>query len=322
MILEIRHLQLVDAIARHGTMTRASRELNLTQSAISHQLMGLERRLGIRLFHRLGRRMTLTAPGERLLLASERTLSELHAAEDELLRSAQGRTALLRVSTECYTTYHWMPRIIRTFGERHPGIDLRIVAEATPNPIAALLEGVIDVAVMMRRCGGRHVRNWPLFEDELVVIMAPTHPLAAQAHVDVTDFAHETLFVYGSLEERSSFLGGLLRDAGISPGKVSRIQLTEAIIELVAAGLGVSVLARWAVGPDVERRRIVSRRLTSDGVRRKWHAVSLRGSPATRVVKSFVSILAPGPTVLAPVPARPRRATARAVGNARAVSGL
>src|SRR4051812_41227453 len=88
MILETRHLQLVSSVAEHGTLTRTSEELNLTQSALSHQLAGLEGRLGIPLFHRLGKRMTLTTAGNRILVAAQRTLDELKAAEQDLLRAS------------------------------------------------------------------------------------------------------------------------------------------------------------------------------------------------------------------------------------------
>jgi LysR family transcriptional regulator for metE and metH len=300
MILETRHLQLIAAIAEHGTMTRAARDLNLTQSALSHQLMSLERRLATPLFNRLGRRMSLTAAGDRLLVAAERTLNELRSAEADLVRTAEGRTGVLRVSTECYTAYHWMPRIMEAFAERHPGIELQIVAEATHDPLEALHDGKIDIAVMLNRYGGKHVRAYPLFEDELVVVVSPEHRFAKLGHVELEDLCDEHLLVYSSLEEGTSYLGELLRKAGLTPRRVSTITLTEAVVEIAAAGLGVSVLAKWAIGPSIASGRVVAVRLTRDGVHRHWHAVTLRRSVAGGAVKAFVSMLTPGPKVLAP----------------------
>jgi LysR family transcriptional regulator for metE and metH len=298
MILETRHLQLVAAIAEHGTLTRASRDLHVTQSALSHQLAGLEGRLGGPLFVRLGKRMTLTPAGDRLLLAARRTLGELREAEDDLMRAADGRTAVLRVSTECYTTYHWMPRIMSNFATRHPEIELRIVAGAASDPLAALHEGEIDVAVMMNRYTGKEVRAVPLFEDEMLVITSPGHAFSRERFVDLRDVAQEHLLAYSSLEAGTSYLGQLFRDAGVTPRKVSYIQLTEAIIEIVAAGLGVGVLAKWAIAPNLESGRIAGVRLTSGGLHRRWHAVTLKRSTAGPAVKAFVEMLAPGPRVL------------------------
>jgi len=99
MILETRHLRLVAAVAEHGTLTRAGRVRHLTQSGLSRQLLDLETRLGLPLFHRLGKRMVPTPAGERLLMAARRALPQLSDIEEELRRLAGGRAAILRVST-------------------------------------------------------------------------------------------------------------------------------------------------------------------------------------------------------------------------------
>ncbi len=96
MILETRHLRLVAAVAEHGTLTRAGRVLHLTQSGLSRQLLDLETRLGLSLFHRLGKRMVPTPAGERLLVAARRALPQLSDVEEELRRLAGGRAAMLR----------------------------------------------------------------------------------------------------------------------------------------------------------------------------------------------------------------------------------
>jgi LysR family transcriptional regulator for metE and metH len=317
MLLETRHLQLISAIATHGTATLASRDLNLTQSAVSHQLINLETRLGMPLFHRLGKRMTLTNAGARLFTAAQRTLGELRDAEHELMMTAAGHTAVLRVSTECYTTYHWMPRIMRMLAQRDPGVEVRIVAEATTDPIAALHAGTIDIAIMMNRYTDKHLRAWPLFDDEVVMVTAVDHPFAARPHIDLHDLITEHVLTYSPLTDGSSSFGLMLRHAGVSPRRVSHIQLTEAIIELVAAGIGVGFLARWAVAPYLARRQVVAVRVTANGIRRRWHAVTLRQLAGGKHIRAFAAMLATGPLVLEQDATRRatriggRRATAR-----------
>jgi LysR family transcriptional regulator for metE and metH len=307
MILETRHLQLISAMAEHGTLTRAARDLNVTQSALSHSLISLERRLAIPLFHRLGTRMTLTAAGQRLLVAAERTLGELRTAEADVLRTAEGKSAVLRISTECYTTYHWMPRIMSAFADRYPEVELQIVAGATADPLAALRDGVIDIAVMMRRHSGKGIRATPLFEDEMVVVAARDHRFAGRSFVELDELCEEHLLVYSTLDVATSHLGRLLRDAGIVPRRVSQIMLTEAIIEIVAAGLGVSVLARWAAAPSIASGKVAAIPLTKGGIHRTWHAVTPRRSVSAGAISAFVSMLNPGPRVLAAPPIRGNR---------------
>src|SRR5438552_14634649 len=95
------------------------------------------------LFHRLGKRMVPTPAGERLLVAARRALPQLSDVEEELRRLAGGRAAILRVSTECYTCYHWLPGVLQPFARRFPQVDVQIVAEANHLPVPALFDGRI-----------------------------------------------------------------------------------------------------------------------------------------------------------------------------------
>src|SRR3954466_11146155 len=147
MILETRHLRLIEAVSQDGSLTKAGLRLHLTQSALSHQLLELEGRLRVSLFHRLGKRMVPTIAGLRLLEAANQAMPHLRSAEDDLQRLASGRHAVLRLSTECYTCYHWLPSVLAPFNERFPWVEVRIVAEATNHPVAALLKGTIDLAI-------------------------------------------------------------------------------------------------------------------------------------------------------------------------------
>src|SRR5687767_5401966 len=115
MELEVRHLRLVAAVAEHQSLTKAGDGLHLTQSALSHQLRDIEERLGARLFHRLNRRMVPTPAGERLLESAAAILGELQAAELAIRSGMAQRPVLLRLSTECYTGYHWLPSVLKPF---------------------------------------------------------------------------------------------------------------------------------------------------------------------------------------------------------------
>src|SRR5687768_15493100 len=106
--LELRHLRLVAGLADAGGQPRAARRLNLTQSALSHQLRELEGRIGTQLFVRGRKRMVLTATGERVLASARRVLHEIDGLERELMSGEYaGGAGVIRLATECYTCYHW-----------------------------------------------------------------------------------------------------------------------------------------------------------------------------------------------------------------------
>jgi LysR family transcriptional regulator, regulator for metE and metH len=316
-MLEVRHLLLVKAVAEEGSVTRAGRRLHLTQSALSHQLRDAEERLGARLFDRVGRRMVLNPAGERLLRAASAVLDELDQAEQEIRRDAARPRGLLRLTTQCNTVYHWLPSRLRLFQRTHPEVDLQVVAGATDDPLPALLEGRIDLAIVSRRPRDARLAVRPLFKDEQVVVMAPGHRLARRAFVEAADFAPEHLVVYSIPRESNLVFREVLIPAGVTPARVTHIQLTEAIVELVKAGLGIGVLPRWAVAPQVERGELVARSLTRAGRYREWSAVYRAKPEPPPYLTGFVEVLARNPLPLGRTPGERRRIAAVVVDPGR-----
>jgi LysR family transcriptional regulator for metE and metH len=289
--LEIRHLKLLAAVAEHGTVTEASRRLHLTQSALSHQLRDAEEKLGTALFFRLGKRMVLTRAGEKLLSSAHKVLEELHAAETQIEGLNGGMRGVIRVSTECYTCYHWLPPVLKKFSPMYPDVEVRIVLEATARPIPALLEGQLDVAVVSRVTRNRSLRLTPTCEDELVIVMNPQHHLANGSHIEPRDLAGETLFCYPPKEE-STLLLKVLQPARVEAARVIAIPLTESIVDMVSAGLGVALLAQWAVRQYVSAGKIIARPVKKSGLRRQWYAATLRDQPTAAYTAEFVNLLA------------------------------
>ncbi|MGE5101595.1 MAG: LysR family transcriptional regulator [Deltaproteobacteria bacterium] len=299
MVLEVKHLRLVEAVATYGTLTNASKYLHLTQSALSHQLNELERRLGTPLFHRVGRRLVPTVAGERLLDAAKRTLTVLRRTEGSIKRIAAGNEAVLRLTTECYTAYHWLPAILDAFAERCPKVDVQIVADAARRPVNALMAGKVDVVVMNEPPKNDKLRVIPLFEDDMLVVMSPEHRLAVQQFVRPEDFADEHLVMYSASTSNSMLFKRYLDPAGIAPRKISAIQLTEAIVEMAKAGQGIAVLARWAIEPHLRDGSLVALPMTREGLRRQWSAVVLDQGSTPLYIREFCRLLTSGPAAMA-----------------------
>jgi LysR family transcriptional regulator for metE and metH len=294
MILEIRHLRLVEAVDEEGSLTKAGLRLHLTQSALSHQLLELEGRLRVSLFHRLGKRMVPTTAGLRLIEAAHQTMPHLRSAEEDLHRLATGRYSLLRLSTECYTCYHWLPGVLAPFNQRFPSVEVRIVAEATNRPIEALLAGKIDLAITHIDAEHERLQYFPLFKDELVVVLPPGHRLSERPYMSAEDFSDEHLIVYATPRSENMVFRQVLTPAGVIPRRTSEIQLTEAIVELVKAGVGISVLARWAVDPHLMAGTLRALPLTRTGFHRQWKAAVIRGA-CPEYLSEFASLIARGP---------------------------
>jgi LysR family transcriptional regulator for metE and metH len=290
MKLEIRHLQLVEAITAEGSVTRAAERLNVTQSALSHQLREIEDRLGTPLFLRVNRRLTLAPAGERLLQSARRVLDDLRLAEADIGRLATHQDGVIRVSTECYTCYQWLPPLLKPFHRRYPRVDVEIVPDVTRRAIEALHARKIDLALAHQLRRDPRLRSVPVFDDEVVVIVPRNHPLSKKAYAVASDLQDEHLILHSPAEE-SFFAKALLRE-GIRPRKYSVVILTESIVEFVRAGLGVSAVPRWTVQRELRSGAIAGVRFTKRGLHRKWAAVTLKSEQTPEPLAALIELIA------------------------------
>lgn len=318
MILEIRHLKLVAAIAETGSVTRAGNRLHLTQSALSHQLGDAEEQLGVTLFDRANGKMTVTAAGERLLQTARSVLHELDRAESEIKNHGGTAAGLIRLSTQCHTAYHWFPPMLTLFQKKFPAVEVQLVIEATNNPFAALLEGKLDLAIVCDPIRNRKIRYTPLFEDDVVVVVSPKHRLASKNFVTPEDFVGENLLLYPPKEE-STLLMEILEPVGVRPRKIQEVMLTEAILEMVMGGLGVAALPRWAAGPQLVSRSLVGLPLQPPGYRWVWSVAQLRARQVPAHVQEFIRLLMDRPLLDLGISGRSK--AAKKLSNVRRVAG-
>jgi LysR family transcriptional regulator, regulator for metE and metH len=290
--LEARDLRLVQAIAEHGGATRASKQLHLSQSAISHQLRGLEDRLGVPLFRREGRRLSITAAGERLVQLSHEVLGSLLQAELELKRGLVQERSKLRVATQCYTAYHWLPRALTALMSEHPEVDLVLTSEVLGDATHALNDKEVDLALCIAPPKRGSFSSVPLFKDELVLAVPRGHRLASKRFVEGRDLKGETLIQNNvSAVERERVARVLFGSAGAQLARVVHLPVAEAVLDLVQAGLGVSILAGFTLGARAQRGDVVPVRLTSHGIRRQWVGVFPKASTLAQPIRTLLGTL-------------------------------
>lgn len=287
MKLEIRHLKLIEAVSEEQSVTRASERLFLTQSALSHQLLDIESSLGIALFHRLNKKMILTQAGERVLHSAKRILADLEQTEVDLKRIMTNKHGALRISTACYTCYNWLPVILKNFKQKFPNIEVKIVVEATRNPIPVLLEGKLDIAIINCPDSDKRLVYEPIFEDEMLVIMSPNNPLATRDYIRAKDFNGQNYFAYTDLSENTVYQK-LLKQNDVKFASASQVQLTEAIIEMAKADLGIAVLAKWAVARKYLEGGIVAKPLTKQGFYLQWYVAYLKSDLVPTYFREFI----------------------------------
>lgn len=292
MILKLRDLEMVRAIHEAGTLTEASHRLHLSQPALSRQLAKLEYRLGAELFRRHAKGMALTREGERILESADRVLEEIARTEDDVKLLSQGRLGTVRITTECYMCFHWLPWVTRSFATRFPKVEVQLVPEATDDPYDALARGTADVALVYSPPPEAEVvERTPLFEDEIVAAVATAHELADENRLLPEQLAEQTLLCHYAEPGRGALERDFLEPAGIRPRRTLELLVTPAVVEMARAGQGVAVMPRWILRSQGSLGGLTVLPLGEDSLRRTWYAAHAAERSGETVLASLIEAL-------------------------------
>ena len=274
MHIEFRHLRTIKAIHDAGGLARAADVLNITQSALSHQIKGLEEQAGVELFVRRTKPLRLSAAGQRLLRAAERILPEISALEDEFAGLRAGKSGRLHIAIECHACFEWLFPVLEEFRKAWPDVDVDIRPGLAFDALPALQREDVDVVISSDPETLEGVEFAPLFDYEPVFVAASQHPLAKRDYVEAEDFRNEALITYPVDRARLDVFTELLTPAKVEPKSVRQVELTAVILLLVASNRGVAVLPDWVVREVRTSSDYVTRPLTRTGLTRRLYAAT------------------------------------------------
>ena len=289
-LLDIRQLAMIVSVSEHGGLSPAARALGLTPSALSHRLAEAERRLGFELFARGGRSLAITPAGLHLLDAAQRVQATLAQAQREATHVARGFDRAIRVGSRAYGAYRWLSRFLRETPE--PRTLVEIVDDGSDSSLAALRDGRIDIAIAAGRLAGRGVELHPLFRDELLALMPPGHPCRNKPFLVAHEFLDSVYVTYSVQAEPGHEYERFFLQAGVTPAQILRAGLTDAVVEFVRQGMGMTILSAWAARDALAAGHVVGRPVTQEGLTLDWYAVIRNDEPPGSGVRRFVEQLA------------------------------
>ncbi|NIZ15674.1 LysR family transcriptional regulator [Phaeobacter sp. HF9A] len=272
MHIEFRHLRTIKAIHEAGGLARAAEQLNITQSALSHQIKGLEEQAGVELFLRRSKPMKLSAAGLRLLRLAEQVLPQLEAAQAEFSALRDGETGRLHIAIECHACFEWLFPVLEAFRKSWSDVDVDIRPGLAFEALPALIREEVDLVVSSDPEDMPGVTFIELFDYNPVFVASSQHPLAAKPYVEAEDFRGQTLITYPVERTRLDVFSQLLIPAGVEPASIRKVELTAVILLLVASNRGVSVLPDWVVREVKYSSDYVTRPLTEAGITRRLYA--------------------------------------------------
>ncbi len=291
MHLEFRHLRTIRAIHGAGGLARAADQLNMTQSALSHQVKGLEDQAGVELFVRRSKPLRLSAAGMRLLRLAERVLPEVEALEEEFRAMISGKSGRLHIAIECHACFEWLFPVLEKFRHAWPDVDVDIRPGLAFGALPALLREEVDLVVSSDPEDLAGVDFTPLFDYEPVFVASAQHPLAAKPFVVAEDFRDQLLITYPVDRARLDVFTELLTPAKVEPRGLRQVELTAVILMLVASNRGVAVLPDWVVREVRYHSDYVTRPVTEKGLTKRLYAAT-RAEDTTKPFMAHVLRLA------------------------------
>ncbi|AUH67254.1 MULTISPECIES: LysR family transcriptional regulator [Gordonia] len=242
--MELRHLRYFAAVADTCHFGRAADRLHIAQPALSYAIRQLEAELGVSLFARTTRQVTLTAAGEFLKGEVDRILVGIDAAVDGVQRVAAGRSGVVRLGLTGIAVFSHLPRIARAVRSELPHVELRIVSDLlTPDQCDRLRDGAIDLGVLRPPVVGEGIEVRTIDVEPLVLAVASDHRLAVEPVVSVDDLRSESFVMYDSRDSAVNEAAvRTCRTAGFVPHRAHDASGTPVLLALVAAGLGVALL--------------------------------------------------------------------------------
>ena len=274
MHIEFRHLRTIKAIHDCGGVARAADQLNITQSALSHQIKALEDQAGVELFVRRSKPMKLSAAGMRLLRLAEQVLPQVEALAAEFVGLRDGSSGRMHIAIECHACFEWLFPVLEAFRKTWPDVDVDIRPGLAFDALPALQKEEVDLVVSSDPENLPDVTFTELFDYNPVFVAASAHPLAAKPFIEAEDFRGETLITYPVDRSRLDVFSQLLIPAKVEPAAVRQVELTAVILLLVASNRGVSVLPDWVVREVKYNSDYVTRPLTEQGLTRRLYAAT------------------------------------------------
>lgn len=289
LMIERIHLEIIQQVHKKGSLT-AAESLCLTQSALSHAIKKLERKLGANIWEKEGRNLRFTQIGDFILNEASRLLPQLERAEDIIDQFVAGGKGSLSIGMECYPCYQWLLRVVEPYLSKWPNIDVDVKQRFQFGGMSALINHEIDILITPDPLEREDILFTPVFDYEQVLIVNGDHILSNKLFVEPADIRAETLYTYPVNTERLDIYTDFLLPANCAPKSRKTIEATEIMLQLVAAGRGISTLPKWLANEYINSLSIKPIKLGREGIHKSIYFGIRRGDTENAYINGFLEL--------------------------------
>ena len=285
-----RQLRVFNEVARHLSFARAAEALHLTPPAVTMQVKELEGHVGMPLFDRAGKKITLTTPGEYMLVYARKILATVKDAEDAAARLQRAETGVLTIGFVS-TAKYFMMNLIAEFRRSHPGVDVQLALGNRDQLVSMLKNSEVDIAVMGRPPKEMQTRPEPFAAHPHVFVASPYHPLAQRGRLQVEDLRAFDFIVREPGSGTRAAMQKFFEETYVEPRLKIQLGSNETIKQAVMAGLGLGFLSLHTIGTELADQRIAMLDVEGAPVVRAWNLVHTHAkllSPAAEAFRYFM----------------------------------
>lgn len=286
--MNLNQLQVFTAVAKHLSFSMAAEELFISQPAVSQQVKSLERHLNVKLFERLGHKLFLTEAGEAILAHAQAILTARAEMEQSLALLRGSTRGRLAVGANTTGGMYVAPAIIRAFHEPHPEAEATLQVETTNRILERVMQSIIDVAIVTGPVEDRRFVVRDLIEDELYLIVSPSHPFAGRSSVSPTEVAGEAFAVPEAGSRTRELVEGSFAERSLRLRVTMQLPGTEAVKKAVEANLGVAMVSRHSVTRELALGALARARIDGLTIARPIHILYRKGRQLSPLATRFL----------------------------------
>ena len=287
--MDLRQLEILQAIAETGSFTACGRKLHVSQSAISRQILLLEEELGEPLFLRVGRKVRMTPAAESLVQLGKRVFQDVRETVGVITDRTRELRGTLRLSGGMTVCLYVFPPLLKHLRRVHPHLDVRLTVATAERSVQEIRAGRVDAGLLTLPIEESDLVTVPVMREELLVVMPPGHPLARRRRVAPRDLAGQPFVLFEVGSATRHVIDQFFATEKIEPTIVMDTENVEIIKAMVKTGLGIGIVPYQAIAREVRARQFSCSRIEGHELGRETGWVYARANRVPRMITELLT---------------------------------
>jgi DNA-binding transcriptional LysR family regulator len=285
--VDLRQLQIVQAIAETGSFTGAGRKLNVSQSAISRQILLLEEEMNETVFLRVGRKIRITPAGDALVQLSHRVFGDIKETVTLISESQQVVSGTLRLAGGMTVCMYVFPALLQEYRRQHSGVEIKLITGTSQRLLQEIRAGAADVGFITLPVNEPELVTVPAMEEEMLLVAHPSHPLAKKRRIVAQDLAQQPFVLFEAVSNSRRIVDSFFAKEGIEPRIVMETENVEILKALVRSEMGITIIPYQAVAREVRSGQLFCARISGTQMMRHTGWVYQRSNRIPRMLEEL-----------------------------------